>query len=153
MLDWAFQSAARHRAWRNAPLILALFCVGGTKIGAQDAQHLSDSELCQIFEEKAAAVNVAYAHSPLEGFRSIEANVDCAQGTYVQNGILTDLAAASIAQVGDEIRSSYVSATCQDRTIWDVAFGRGWTTTFKFVSSRADTLLSMTLNSCDATSR
>ena len=153
MRDWVFQRGARSFAWCTLALVLTLclLCVGATKIAAQDAQHLTDAELCQMFEEKAAAVDTAYAQSPPEGFRSMKANVDCAEGTYVLNGILTDLAASSIAQVGDEIRSSYVSATCQDRTIWDVAFGRGWTTSFNFVSSRDDTVLSMTLNSCDAT--
>jgi hypothetical protein len=130
-------------------LTLVLICAGPHFAVAQEMQEARDDELCRIFHEKAVAVNDAYTESKPEGFSSVQANVDCAERTYSLNVGLTALAAASIGQVADQVKSSYISETCEDRATWDVAFGRGWTTSFHFANPREETVLSMTLSSCE----
>jgi hypothetical protein len=143
------QAAKFARRLFQSTLTFALICAGTHFAVAQAVHDARDDELCRIFREKAAAVNEAYAESKPEGFSSVQATVDCTERAYAQNVYLTALAAASIGQVADQIKASYVSETCEDRRIWDIAFGRGWKTSFYFANPREETVLTMTLSSCE----
>ena len=102
-----------------------------------------------MFRQKAIEVNNAYALDKPEGFSSVEVQASCTHKKYDQYVVLTADAAEVIDQTADEIKSSYVAATCADAVGWSSAFDRGWVTSFYFLNSRNEVVLSMSLNSCN----